>query len=307
MDPHDDPRDPRDPRHRRDTRAPHDPDPSRGEPVDDVDDVDNAQQSAVRDLLASQADPGPMPAAVEQRLFGALERAGEVRSSDRELFDELGLVEEPLDDDSDVIRFPRAGGQSGPGEPGDGEADPDARAAAGASGDPVALLRRRWPVLVAAAAAVALLAFAGLNLFGTTRSSNDGLASLPGSGGATSPGGGVATSVAGRLHVQASDTAYTADNLASSARALITSPGPQIGADQVSTLGTLATPDGANACVAALGDADAPSVTIDLATYAGQPAAVVVIARPDKTTAYAVQRGCATGDPEVIKDAVPVP
>ena len=285
MDPHDDPA--------RDTRD---------------DPADDPSLAAVRDLLAGQPNPGPMPADLERTIVGALGRAGQVRVSDRELFDELGLVEEPVDDDGDVIHFPGAGPD--PDAVGGEGADPHTRAGrrpTGRADDTGDLLRRRWPVLAAAAAAVALLAFAGLTLFGSARAGNDGLASLPGPGGTASPTVSVATAVAGRLHVQASGAAYTADSLASDARALVTNPGPEVGADQAATLGALATPDGANACIAALGDADAPSVTVDLGTFAGQPAGIVVISRPDKTTAYAVQRGCATGDPEVIKDAVPVP
>lgn len=285
-----------------DPRAP-DPDRVADHPLDADGAADDVSHAWVRDLLVAQPDPGPMPGVVEQRISGALAQAGEGHASDRELFDELGLVEEPVDDDSDVIHFPDAA-HTADGVDGDEDADGHTP---NDTTDPVVLLRRRWPVLLAAAAAVALLAFAGLTLFGATRSGNDGLAALPGPSGAASPTVSVATSVAGRLHVQASGTAYTADTLASGARALVTSPGPEVGADQATALGPLATPDGANACVAALGDADAPSVTIDVATYAGQPAAVVVIAREGKTTAYAVQRGCATGDPEVIKDAVPVP
>ncbi|MEO7233865.1 MAG: hypothetical protein ABIW80_00675, partial [Lapillicoccus sp.] len=238
------------------------------------------------------------PADVEDRVVQALVRAGEVHLADRELFDELGLAEEPVDEpDTDVIVFPgmaAATEHDDPTEPAD-------------SADSLSLLRRRWPVLAAAAAVVALLAVAGANLFGQTRSGSDGLASIPGPSGQASPTVSVATAVAGRLHLQASGVAYTADTLASGARALVTTPGPEVGADQAAALGPLATTEGANACVAALGDADAPSVTVDLATYAGQPAAIIVIARQGKTTAYAVQRGCTTGDPEVIKDSVPVP
>jgi hypothetical protein len=261
---------------------------------------DDAAQAEVRARLAAEPDPGPMPPEVEQRVEQALLRAGEIRLSDRELFDELGLQEEPVEGtDVDVIVFP-GGAVSG-----------DKRGSVGLDpGRPTPHLgrlnARSWPVLAAAAAVVALLAIAGITLVGMTRSGTDGLASIPGPSGA-SPTSSVATSVSGRLHIQASGVAYTADTLASGARALLSAPGPQVGADQAGTLGPLATTDGANACVAALGDADAPSVTVDLATYAGQPAAIVVIARDGRTTAYAVQRGCATGDPEVLKDSVPVP
>lgn len=262
---------------------------------------DDAAQAEVRARLAAEPDPGPMPMEVEQRVQQVLLRAGEIRLSDRELFDELGLQEEPVEGtDDDVIVFPGgaiSGDKSGAVGPDPGRPTPRLGR----------LNARSWPVLAAAAAAVvALLAIAGITLLGMTRSGTDGLASIPGPSGA-SPTSSVATSVSGRLHIEASGVAYTADTLASGARALVFTPGPQVGADQAGTLGPLATTDGANACVAALGDADAPSVTVDLATYAGQPAAIVVIARDGRTTAYAVQRGCATGDPEVLKDSVPVP
>ncbi len=273
---------------------------------------DPAADREVRDRLAAEPDPGPMPADVEDRVVQALWRAGEVRLADRELFDELGLAEEPVDGhDDDVIVFPGVPAAAHRDDrdhryDADDADDPSPGSDSGDSGGSRSVLRRRWP-LFAAAAAVALLAIAGVNLFGQTRSGSDGLATIPGPSGQASPTVSVATAVSGRLHLQASGTAYTADSLASGARALVTTPGPEVGADQATALGPLATMDGANACVAALGDADAPSVTVDLATYAGQPAAIIVIAREGKTTAYAVQRGCATGDPEVIKDAVPVP
>jgi hypothetical protein len=220
--------------------------------------------------------------------------AAEVGSADRELFEELGLVEEPDDFQPQDIQS-------------DDAAEPRTHEHRSGHPRPVELLRRRWPVFAVVAVVLALLAIAGVQLFGGTRARTDGLASPPGPSGAASPTASVATSVTGRLHVQASATAYTPDTLASGARALVTNPGPEVAADQAGSLGPLATPDGANACVAALGDADAPTVIVDLATYAGQPAAIVVISRPGKTTAYAVQRDCATGDPEIIQDSVPVP
>ncbi len=275
-------------------------------PEDAVDTVDDAAQAEVRARLAAEADPGPMPPEVEQRVAQAVLRAGEIRLGDRELFDELGLQEEPAEEPADdVIVFPGGGTGAAEGRDDDEHDDQDDlhRPGPGRSGG---LTSRGWPVLAAAAAVVALLAIAGISLFGMTRSDTDGLAAIPGPSGA-SPTVSVATAVSGRLHIQASGVAYTADTLADGARTLMTTPGPEVSADQAASLGPLATPDGANACVAALGDADAPSVTVDLATYAGQPAAVVVIARDGKTTAYAVQRGCSTGDPEVLKDSIPVP
>ena len=48
-------------------------------------------------------------------------------------------------------------------------------------------------------------------------------------------------------------------------------------------------------------------MSIDLATYEGQPAAIVVVRRSDSTTVYAVQRDCGNGDPGIIQDPLTVP
>ena len=48
-------------------------------------------------------------------------------------------------------------------------------------------------------------------------------------------------------------------------------------------------------------------MSIDLATFEGQPAAIVVVRRTDSTTVYAVQRDCGDGDAGVIQDGVTVP
>ena len=69
----------------------------------------------------------------------------------------------------------------------------------------------------------------------------------------------------------------------------------------------LVTQAGAAACVDALNASDAGAVSIDLATYDGQPAAIVVVRRADSTTVYAVQRDCGDGDAGVIQDGVTVP
>ena len=71
--------------------------------------------------------------------------------------------------------------------------------------------------------------------------------------------------------------------------------------------GPLVTQAGAAACVQALQATDAGSVSIDLATYEGQPAAIVVVRRSDSTSVYAVQRDCGDGDAGVMQDAVAVP
>jgi hypothetical protein len=245
-------------------------------------------QAAVRTLLRNAPDPGPMPADLVRRIEDSLAQAAVRRAGDHELFDELGFGEpsatEPVDESSDTIVFPA---------PPDGEADHANEA------DELAPRRRRWTVVGAAAAGVAILTLGGAVLVNQTRSANDGLASIPPSG---ASGGS-----AGSVHVQVSTTTYTKDDLATKAKALLDSPGPDASVGDAPSAGPLVTQSGAGGCVNALGAADAGAVSIDIATYEGQAAAVVVVRRSDTTTVYAVQRDCGDGDAGIIQDALPVP
>jgi len=250
----------------------------------DIDAAGDPVQSAVRTLLRNEPDPGPMPADLSRRIEMSLAQAAVGRAGDDELFDELGFSDpdavHSVEDADDVIVFT--------GEPDDGHGDDNV----------VTLRRRRWPLIGAAAAIVALLAIAG-GFVAQQRSSNNGLAAIP-------PAGSTAGS-AGSVHVQISNTAYTKDGLVTQAQALIASPGPDASVGDAPSAGPLVTQSGAAACVDALGASDAGAVNMDLATYDGQPAAIVVVRRSDTTSVYAVQRDCGDGDAGVIQDAVPVP
>ncbi len=105
-----------------------------------------------------------------------------------------------------------------------------------------------------------------------------------------------------------STTPNTRDTLPDLARALLANPADEVslGAAESPGIGPLATTTGAAACVCALGQTDALRVSIDLGTYAGQPAAVVAVERPDGDRAFAVQRDCSASDPKHLQDAVPV-
>jgi hypothetical protein len=268
-----------------------DPDATRDGSVDDAysdveaDAANDPVQSTVRTLLRSAPDPGPMPAGVSRRIEESLAQAAVHRASDHELFDELGFGDPsaavPIDESSDVIVFS--------GDPSADEDDDD---------NVVPIARRRWPLVGIAAAGVALLAIAGAVVVNQSRSS-DGLASIP-------PQGGTGGS-AGSVHVQVSTTPYTKDTLVSGAQTLIADPGPDASVGDAPSAGPLVTQAGAAACVDALQASDAGAVSIDLATYEGQPAAIVVVRRSDSTSVYAVQRDCGDGDAGILQDAVPVP
>lgn len=244
-------------------------------------------QSAVRTLLRTSPDPGPMPADVTRRIEDSISQAAGRRAGDDELFDELGFGNPEavvtVDESTDVIVFDghRAEGNQPPGEP-----------------TVVPFVRRRWPMVGVAAAGVAVLAIAGAVAVNQTRS-GPGLASIPAQNGT---GGS-----AGSVHVQVSTTAYTKDGIVTGAQTLLDSPGPDASVGDAPSSGPLVTQAGAAACVAALGASDAGAVSIDLASYEGQPAAIVVVRRSDSTVVYAVQRDCGDGDAGVIQDAVPVP
>lgn len=244
-------------------------------------------QSAVRTLLRTAPDPGPMPTDVSRRIEESLGHAAVLRAGDHELFDELGFGDPealvPVDEPADDMAF-------------DGHDDTEVPS----SGDRtvVPFMRRRWPIVGAAAAGVAVLAIAGAVVVNQTRSGS-GLAALP-------PANGTGGS-AGSVHVQVSTTAYTKGNLATGAQTLLDSPGPDASVGDAPSSGPLVTQSGAAACVATLGASDAGAVSIDLASYEGQPAAIVVVRRSDSTVVYAVQRDCGDGDAGIIQDAIPVP
>lgn len=242
-------------------------------------------QSAVRTLLRTSPDPGPMPADVTRRIEDSLGQAAVRRAGDHELFDELGFGDPEavaaVDESPDVVVF-------------DGQDEDQSHA----ERTVVPFVRRRRPMVGVAAAGVAVLAIAGAVVVNQARS-GPGLASIP-------PQNGTGGS-AGSVHVQVSTTAYTKDGLATGAQTLLDSPGPDASVGDAPSSGPLVTQAGAAACVAALGASDAGAVSIDLASYEGQPAAIVVVRRSDSTVVYAVQRDCGDGDAGVIQDAVPVP
>jgi hypothetical protein len=111
------------------------------------------------------------------------------------------------------------------------------------------------------------------------------------------------------VHIQLSTTAYDATNLTARARDLLTSPRAPLrdGAAEAPSLGPIATQIGLASCVRALGVTSLDAVSADLATYAGEPAAIIVVTNDGAATAYAVRRSCTTDSPELLLGATPVP
>lgn len=235
------------------------------EPADD-EDLGSAE---VRDLLASQPSPGPMPEEVFARISAALREEQATRADDGGLTDELGLAEvSPLRPEQAPTR----------------EAEPRTP--------------RRWGRALAAAAAVAAVGVLGtLAVRGTS------------SPGPNTAAPGVTPTAASSLHIQLSQSSYSQGSLPDEARKLLETPSATLApADAASpALGPIATKAGLDACLASLGESGAQAVTVDIATYEGMPAAIIVVTKDNRTTVYAVQRDCATGDPKILQDSVPVP
>ena len=235
--------------------------------------------ASVRDLVADQQSPGSMPEDVFARISTALDTEQTARAEDDGLSD---AEDDGLSDDLGLATaaLPREGAsRHGP---------------------------RRWSrVLLAAAGVVVVGAVATMAL----RASGTGTvepAAVPSSLGAGQAGGGA-------VHIQVSSAVYTQSGLTTQARTLLNAPAASVlptDAEAVG-IGPIATRAGLDACLASLGESlgegGAGAVTVDIATYDGRPAAIIVVTKGATTTAYAVQRDCSTGDPRIIQDSVPVP
>lgn len=232
-------------------------------------------EAQVRDLLASSAEAGPMPEAVEARILQALSAEAHTwRPADHR-----------------VPPIPRRLGQT----------DHDVLS-------PLIRQRQRPRTLFAAAAvaaAAAVVAVGGSTLHLNERSGETAVAVAASPPTPSSPGPGTDP----RVHIQLSTTAYDASNLTTRARTLLASPGAPLrdGAAEAPSLGPIATRIGLASCLRALGVTSPEAVSADLATYAGEPAAIIVVTDDGRTTAYAVRRSCTTDAPEVLLGATPVP
>lgn len=165
--------------------------------------------------------------------------------------------------------------------------------------------RAPWMAVAAVAAAVAVIAVGGSALHLNKRS--NGAAAL---GDTTTAAPTSTTPPAPRLgavHIQASDTLYAAGNLADRARTLLTSPGPQIDPAAGAAAGPVGTPAGLTSCLTGLRVGDAAAVSVDLASFDGSPAAVLVVTNNGDSSAWVVARTCTAADPVVLKAATDVP
>ncbi|WP_353509063.1 hypothetical protein [Intrasporangium sp.] len=240
-----------------------------GHPPEAADELDPAVEARIRELLAAAPGPGPMPEHVTQRIESLLS-------------DEVALRVDP-----------------GPLN----RSTPDQAIVA-------PLIRQRQrprPVLAVAAvaAAAAVVAVGGSALHLSKRA--NGTASVGGSSVTMTPS---ATSpFRPNFHVQLSDTAYTEANLAGQARAMLRSPDAPIEtlAAEGPKLGPIATEIGLESCLTAHSLPTDVPVYVDLATFEGSPAAVIVVTEGGRSTVRVVERTCTLGHPAPLAGATPVP
>jgi hypothetical protein len=193
--------------------------------------------------------------------------------------------------------------------------------------------RGRTRVLLAiagAAAAVALLTFAGTNLFtahqASTTSASAGISSTPSATGATAPGGAATgAAVPGQpgagnkapalaaapmtpslVQVSVSGTRYTQADFVTQARKLRLAPLQPMTAAASSTVGPTGTAAGLMQCLKAIGAAGAQAVRADVAFYEGRPAMVIVATTNGTPMAYAVGRECSQTNAALLRPATPL-
>lgn len=229
--------------------------------------LDPTVEARVRALLASASATEPMPAQISQRLESAL--ADEVA-----LRVDRGPLTQ-LDHDRAVL-------------------------------DPLIRQRQRPRPLfaIAAVAAAAAVVAVGGSALHLSKNAN-GTASL------SNPSAVVSSQAPIELNprVQRSGTSYTAAQLAEQARDLLDGPSAPLTAlaGDVAGLGPIATDAGLESCLLAQGIPGDLPVRVDLADYEGQPAAIIVVTTADSSTVRVVARTCQEGNPETMRDPIPVP
>ncbi len=263
---------------------------------------DDVDPTGVRELLRALPPPGPMPADVTDGIRGALAAAAA--------------------DTHPVGSQPGAPG-SGPDSIVPGlddrpqeftqlselaELEDDQEQA---SGDGVTRLdeRRRhgrrpvWPFVAAAAASVLALAVGGAMLSAGRRSTPATASVLPAS--RTVSTTAAPAPVSAKIQLLSSARTYSSTRLAVQAQDLLDQPSG-LSPTGNPAWGAIGTPEGLAACIATIGEGDADHVTVDLAVYDGQPAAIIVAVTGGIRQVYVVQRSCSQGDPAILQEPIPM-
>ncbi len=272
--------------------------------------------------LRGLPDPGPMPADVEARIRAALADVHEQRlHGDAVLFD-VPDAPAPVVPLTAARRRRLAEWRHGTGS-GTGSGT-------GTNSSPSAA-RRPWILGAAAAAAAVAIGVGWTTIYNQRHPLDAGAAVVPSSVSTpsrtapiqpnpsttgttdptTSPDPGVRR---GETHIQLTTTAYTHDTLLTlAARTYLDRAAPLLPtAAEAPGIGPIGTPLGASGCAQALGIPNDVSIVIDLATFNGQPAAIVIAPGPMAASAtdgsqaappviaFAVARSCSLGSPHQL-------
>lgn len=209
--------------------------------------------------------------------------------SDLDLVDELGLT------DSD---------QGDPASGSDGGAPIVALRRGARNVDPGVFRRRRALAALGAAAGVVVLVVGGATVVRSVFGSTSGPATQ---GVSTLPNTSAAAPLTSRLHVESSSRAYTRANVATLAQDVLETPGTAypFAPDSPDAL-SVTTASGLSGCLFTLGELDANRIAVDLATYEGAPAAIVVVIDGGLKQVYAVERTCTKGNPHTLAGPFPM-
>lgn len=268
--------------------------------------------TGVRALLSSLPEPGPMPPELVARITASLSHEQEMRAGE---VDELAARRRPRR----LHQVLTLGGA----------------AAAVAVIGTVVVLQSRTPPTTSSAQSAAREAPAAAPPASTGSAA---ASSQPTGGGGSTPyglaAGGRSAAPGDRsgaangasLHIQMSGTAYTRGNLLIEARARHRSISAPLApnAAQSPGIGPVGTPTGLTSCLHALGQKpvnEPGAVWADLASFDGQPAAVIVVRTAGSPspgtsdpggsagsgTVWAVGRDCRPGHPFVLAGPTPLP
>lgn len=110
------------------------------------------------------------------------------------------------------------------------------------------------------------------------------------------------------VHFQMSGRAYSEAALTRQAQEILENPTAEVvlPVADATKIGPVATPDGLTSCITTLGEDDADQVAVDMATYAGQAAAVIVVVTAGNKQVFAVAPSCTQGDPQILVGPLPM-
>lgn len=275
-----------------------------GQPTEDDD------PTGVRALLAALPDPGPMPDDVAERVLARLAQAeGEAQ----------GELTSGGEHSGQAGRWAGPHGAALDSATADGAFDADDSQGLSVlpfetvveSRRPVRGRRPSWPILGGVAAGLLAIAIGGgAVLSALNRESPAASAERNASGSAAAPlAADSGQQVGGRpVHVQMSGHAYTEAGLTREAQDIIEAPAAAVSLPvaDATRIGPVSTPEGLASCLTTLGEDDADQLAVDLATYAGQSALVVVVVKAGTKHVFAVAPGCSQGDPMILVGPLPM-